>query len=229
MSQQINLYDSRLRPQHELASARNLGVAAALLLTLMTALSLQAGFAARQKSALASAAQTVLLEEQDKLATLSKDVAQRELPPLLKSELEMAKTMLTARKEALDILESGTLGNGAGFSALMSGFARQTQPDLWLTGFSLSAGGAEIEIRGRTLDPAKLPAYVQRLSAEPVFQGRRFAALEMRGVDAEAPEPDQPGGSGAADALAQPPPVLKLPRFAEFVLRSDHAYQEAKQ
>ena len=159
MSQQINLYDARLRPQHELATARNLGICALVLLAVMTAFSLRVGFEAKQQTQLASVSQKQMIETQEKLASLSKMVAQREVSPTLKSELDIAKTMLSARTEALEVLESGKIGNTSGFSAFMSGFARQTQAGLWLTGFSVSAGGEEIEIRGRLLDPAKLPGY----------------------------------------------------------------------
>ena len=227
MSQQINLYVARLRPRHELATARNLGLCALVLLMLMTALSLRVSFDAKEKNQAASASQKLLADEQEKLASLSKMVAQREVSSALKSELEMAKTMLSARKEALDVLESGKVGNALGFSAFMSGFARQAQADLWLTGFSVSAGGEEIEIRGRLLDPAKLPGYVQHLSAEPVFQGRRFAALEMRGVDPDEQKPDQPGAPKTVDT-GSVPITAKLPRFAEFVLRSDNQREGVK-
>jgi hypothetical protein len=95
-------------------------------------------------------------------------------------------------REVIEVLDSGMLGNTDGFSGLMTGFARQSQTDLWLTGFRVTGNG-EIEIQGRLLDPAKLPVYVQRLSSEPVFQGRHFAALEMRGVDPEEQVPEQAG------------------------------------
>ena len=227
MSQQINLYDARLRPQHELATARNLGICALVLLAVMTAFSLRVGFEAKQQTQLASVSQKQMVETQEKLASLSKMVAQREVSPTLKSELDIAKTMLSARTEALEVLESGKIGNTSGFSAFMSGFARQTQAGLWLTGFSVSAGGEEIEIRGRLLDPAKLPGYVQHLSAEPVFQGRRFAALEMRGVDPDEQKPDQPGVPKAAGTVSSPATV-KMPRFAEFALRSDNLPEGVK-
>ena len=102
----------------------------------------------------------------------------------------------------------------------MAGFARQTQPDLWLTGFAVTDGGEGIEIRGRLLDPAKLPVYMQRLRSEPVFAGRRFAALEMKGVDPVEPK-DVAVNSPAAAGESLSVPELKLPRFVEFVLRSE--------
>lgn len=221
MSQQINLYESRLRPRHELATARNLGVMALLFVLLMTGLALWGRADAERKTAAAEMSGKLQGEEQEKLVAVSKLIAERKVSPALAEEIELAKATLAERKEIVDALDSGKLGNVSGFSAFLSGFARQTQSDLWLTGFSINQGGEEIEIRGRTLDPARLTAYVHGLSGEAVFKGRRFAALEMRDVEPEALTPDQPGTAKATTAGAAP--QLKLPRFSEFVLRSENA------
>ena len=226
MSQQINLYETRLRPRHELPVARNLGICTAALLVLMTVLSLWAHFDATRKVAVASVSQKQLADEQERLAELTRTVSERRVSPALAAELENAKAMLVTRDEVMAVLDSGSLGNISGFSSLMSGFARLSQSDLWLTGFLVTVGGEEIEIRGRMLDPSKLPAYVQRLSSEPAFQGRRFAALEMRGIDPEDQTKDQ---QGAAMASENPPDgvqqsaVPRLPHFVEFALRSENA------
>ncbi len=210
MSQQINLYEVRLRPRHELPTSRNVGLAALVLLLLMTVLALWTRDDAERKSQAAAVSAKQLVEQQEKLVALSKTLAQRRVSPALLAEQESARAMLSIRQEVVAILDSGSLGNTSGFSALMSGFARQSQSDLWLTGFQVSKGGEEIEIRGRLLDPARLPAYVLHLSREPVFRGRRFAALEMRGVDPEEPKAGQPSAPG-------------LPRYVEFSLRSENA------
>lgn len=131
------------------------------------------------------------------------------------------QALLAARQEVMDVLDSGKAGSSSGFSGFMVGFARQIQADLWLTGFSISAGGEEIEIRGRLLDPAKLPGYVQRLSGEPVFHGRRFAALDMHSVEPVTPVPE------VAGAAAPPLREAVMPRFVEFVLRSAHGGEAA--
>ena len=225
MSQQINLYEARLRPRHELPVARNLGICTAALLVLMTALSLWAHFDAKRKSAVAAVSQQQLADGQEKLAELTRTMSERRVSPALAAELENAKAMLVTREEVMAVLDSGSLGNISGFSAMMAGFARLSQSDLWLTGFLVTVGGEEIEIRGRMLDPSKLPAYVQRLSSEPAFQGRRFAALEMRGIDPE----DQNNQRGAAVASESPSDggqqsgVPRLPHFVEFALRSENA------
>ena len=150
--------------------------------------------------------------------------------PELATEVESAKSTIAARQEVIEVLDSGALGRTSGFSPFMAGFARQAQSDLWLTGFRITAGGDEIEIRGRMLDPSSLPGYVQRLNTVPAFQGRRFAALEMQRVD---PEPLPEGSSAAVSSslpatvpftqgAQDPRPQRPLP-FVEFLLRSENA------
>ena len=219
MNQQINLYEARLRPRHELTTGRNLGICVLALLVLMTTLSLWVRSEANRKSAAALASQQQLTEEQERLKALSKLFAQRQVSPALIAERESTKAMLAASREVIEVLNSGKLGNTDGFSGLMTGFARQSQTDLWLTGFRVTGNG-EIEIQGRLLDPAKLPVYVQRLSSEPVFQGRHFAALEMRGMDPEEPAGETRWSEKFLSAEVQSRPVPKLPRVVEFILRS---------
>ncbi|MBK8894647.1 MAG: hypothetical protein IPN64_11535 [Propionivibrio sp.] len=225
MSQQINLYDARLRPRHELAVARNLGIGAMALLLLMTLLSFWVSVDAARKTEAAAQTQKLLTDEQERLTALTKTVSERRVSPALSAELDNVKAMLASRNEIMTFLDSGRLGNTSGFSTVMTGFARLSQNDIWLTGFQVTVGGEEIEIRGRLLDSSKLPAYVQRLSSEPVFKGRRFAALEMKGIDPDEEKTDRPALLNAVDKPRDAGPqsaVAKLPRFVEFVLRSEN-------
>lgn len=224
MTQQINLYEARLRPRRELATARHLGIATALLLIVVSALAVNARIGADRRGAELAALQADIRNEQERLTVLSKAVAERRVSPALSGELARSRAQLEIRQEVLDVLAAGRIGNSEGFSGVMTGFARQAQADVWLTGFTVSNGGEEIEIRGRMLDAAKLPAYVQRLSDEPVFQGRRFAALDMRSVDPEVPKLDaavKPSVPSATATTAAPA------RYVEFALRSANAVKDA--
>lgn len=218
VTQQINLYDPRLRPRRELATARNLGLGAAALLVLTTALALYLSSEAARTTAAHRALQSEVQAEQERVQMLTKANAERRVSPDLAAEMANTKALLATREEVMEVLDSGRLGNTSGFSETMYGFARLATSDVWLTGFSVSAGGENIEIRGRMLDPAKLPAYVQRLSKEPVFHGRRFAALDMRSVEPELSAPES-AAAGAVVPVASAQPAA-LQRFVEFVLRS---------
>ena len=193
MSQQINLYEARLRPVRALVSARHTSAVFAVVLLAVLGGSVVARYSAQEKTVLLAEQRAALKIEQDKLAALARELAERKLSAAVQAELDQARAVLAARRETLAILDAGLLGGTAGFSPVMQGFSRLTSPDLWLTGFVLSHGGQDIEIRGRLLDASRLPAYVQRLSAEPAFQGRRFATLTMQSV-----EPAETAAGGGA-------------------------------
>ena len=207
MSQQINLYEARLRPSRDPLTGRRLLGALVLLLVLIAVAGTLARYGAERSEADLRAVQAELTASQEQLTALTKTFAARQVPAALQAQIEQTKAPLAARQAAMALIDAGQIGDREGFSAILTGFARQASNDLWLTGFTVSLGGREIEIRGRALDAAGLPAYIQRLSAEPSFKGRRFAALDMQRVD---PASDKPG-EGAAPTL---------PRHVEFVLRS---------
>jgi hypothetical protein len=86
-----------------------------------------------------------------------------------------------------------------------------------LVGFGFS--GKEIEIRGRLLDPALLPTYINRLNDEPAFAGRRFSALDMKGVDPADDKHDDPSVAAKTKAPA---------RYTEFALRTELVASQEK-
>ena len=222
MSQQINLYEERLRPRVDLATGKNLGIAAVIALALVSAVAWWSKSDADRKTAVAEVTQKELQAAQDRLKEVSLAVSQRKVSPALAAELEGARAKLSARQEVIDVLSSGRLGNANGFSAFMTGFAQQASADLWLTGFRIAEGGDEIEIRGRVLDPSLLPGYVQRLNSVPVLQGRRFATLDMQSVvpEALAVSAELAGATKTAGTATPAAASAQLPPFVEFALRS---------
>ena len=223
MSQQINLYEERLRPSSELCTGRNVGFALALVLAALAVLGVVTNSAAERSAAELKGLQTEVAAAQQTLGVVAKAQSERQVSAGLQAEIDNVKAQLASRNAVMAMLDSAPLGNSKGFSEVMSGFSRHASGGLWLTGFSVGQGGQEIEIRGRLFDPGKLPIYVQRLSEEPEFKGRRFAALDMRSVD---PSPAKPG----ADAAARPPAAAAspaLPRYLEFVLRSEMSAEPA--
>ena len=220
MSQQINLYEERLRPRHDLVTARNLGASALALLVLITAWAAWADWSASRHAVAAAVARWELKDAQEKIVALTKSQSALEVSPALETEVENARNKLAARTEAMQFLDTGRLGKTTGFSAFMTGFAQQAQNDLWLTGFVIAAGGDDIEISGRMLNASRLPTYVQRLSSQPIFQGRRFAALDMKDVDLDAQGKASSEAAGAAEKTGA---SSSLSRYVEFELRSERA------
>jgi len=224
MSQQINLYETRLRPRELLLNGWRLAAAFVSVLVLGSGWAVAARHQADQASAELLQVRSMLKDIQDKHDALSKQVMERKLSDVLQSELDRLRAMLSVREDVVAMLDSGRLGNTAGFSELFWGFARNAASDWWLTRFSADLGGQEIEIVGKVLEAGKLPSYVQRLSDDPAFKGRRFAALTMSSVDpAEAKTTDVTEGDRAKEK-----PEFRLPRHIEFVLRTENASDSAK-
>lgn len=193
MTQQINLYDPSLQRQREWLTLRNvvgMGVACAILVAapgLATRLELPA------LTRLSSANEAQIKAAREQVTLLGQAIASRKPDPRVEQELLGRRLMLETRGAVRDMLRK-SLGVEAGgrFADHLRGLARQSLSGLWLTGFSVDAGGG-MEIRGRTTDPALLPEYIRRLNKEAAFQGRAFAALKL-----DPGKPDAPAGPAAA-------------------------------
>lgn len=220
MSQQINLYEERLWPRREFETGRNVALSFAVLLFLVVGAAVWVRGQADQASLALAAVQAEVRSAQEQMTLLSKKVSERKISQVLQGELEATRNLFVARNEVLEYLDSGQLGTESGFAGVMLGFSHVAQNDVWLTGFSVRRGGQDIEIRGSLLDATRLPGYVQRLSAEPVFHGRRFAALDMKRV--VPTETKSEAGRPAAETVA----ATGVPRV-EFILRSENAGETA--
>ena len=219
MSTQINLYHPRFLKQRDLLTLGNLALAAAVVYGV---LGVGAGWAwqnaaARKEAASVTEAQLKSVKEQVEAAT--KAAAVRKPSPQVIAELENAEGMLRRRGEIARLLESGAIGSTGGFAEYLRGFARQVPEGLWLTGFTIGAGGNDMEIRGSMLNPAALPEYIRRLGAEKAFQGRSFAALTMSRADPPAAPP--PG-----KAVAVPVASTSGPLAIDFVLMPKRVEQK---
>jgi hypothetical protein len=151
--------------------------------------------AALQKEADAGAQQ--LTKKQARLASVGTEFAPRQKSAALEAEVAEAEAQLASLRKVSAVLDSGELGNTRGYSEYFKALARQNVDGLWLTGVSVAAGGNDIGVRGRALDPALLPGYLGRLTREDTLRGKAFGSLQisqaapvkMAGKDAGAPAP----------------------------------------
>ena len=207
----INLYDPALRAPSDPWTIRNLGLGLAAALTVCA---LPAGWAQwRQADA---ARQVAALDPQlqaarEEVKALSAQISGHKPDAGLLRELEMADQRLSANKAVLDYLKKTQAPEHGEPGDWLRAFARRIPNGLWLTGFSVEAETGAVNLRGRTVDPRLIPDYVRRLKAEPAFEGRTFAALQI--VDSGAPQ--AASASASASAEAQGPS-----RYHEFGLTS---------
>jgi hypothetical protein len=179
MSQQINLFNPIFLKQKKSFSALNMLEALGLLLFGVLVFY---GYARFQTANLTQQAEETSRQYNQstlRLAQTSARYAPKKMDPALEAEVNNLQALLSTRKAALNRLGLGAPGHEAGYAEYMRALARQSLAGLWLTGFKVAKGGAEIEISGRALQPELVPAYIRRLNGEQAMQGRAFESLSM--------------------------------------------------
>lgn len=210
MSQQINLLLPGLRPRFDWLA---LPVVAAAALAGLVLISLLAVFGVTQAANLKARETEIrsqLAAVQQQVQALGQSLAARKGDSGLDARIEAARLALTQRQEVLAVIERGDVTQGNAYSGLLQGFSRQTVDGVWLFGFAFA--DKEIEIRGRLLDPALLPTYINKLNDEPAFAERRFAALDMKSFDPADAKRDDPAAAAKAKVSV---------RYTEFALRTE--------
>lgn len=211
MSQQINLLLPELRPRFDwLALPVVAGAALAGLLLVIVLVGVSAWQVDTLKSR-ENAIRSQLAALQQQVQVLGQRLGARKADSTLDKQLEGARLEVGQRQEVLNVVAQGNLPASHAYSGLLQGFSRQVVEGVWLTGFGFAQ--KNIEIHGRLTDPALLPLYIGRLNAEPAFAGRRFATLDMKGVD--------PADSKQQTATATTPAKNPVPRYTEFSLRTE--------
>lgn len=209
MSQQINLLLPELRPRFDWLSLPVVVSVALAGFVLVAGLALVGANAARGLAEREGALKGELTTMQQQSQLLGKALGERRGDPLLPQRIEQARLEVSQRRQVMDLLASGGVGAGQGFSGVFQGFSRQIVQGVWLVGFAVA--GAEIEIRGRLTDPALLPAYVGKLNGETSFAGRRFSMLDMKGSVATASD-GAPGAPYTEFVLSTAPTLSSEPK-----------------
>jgi len=213
MSQQINLILPELRPRFDwlalpiVAGAALVGLLLLVAMATMTAVQVD-GLRAREANI-----RNQLGALQQQVQLLGSSLGARKADTALEKQITVTRLAVSQRREVLNVIAQGDVAGGNTYSGLLQGFSRQIVEGVWLVGFGFAQ--RDIEIRGRLTDPALLPAYINRLNAEPAFAGRRFAALDMKGVEPVDPKLDD------NKALAATVKAASVAPYTEFVLRTE--------
>ena len=127
---------------------------------------------------------------------------------MLQAEIARAESDLRGKQGLLASLRAASADKARGYAQYFAAFARRTLPGVWLTGFTVSDGGDELDVRGRVLHADLVPAYIRALNKEEVMRGRSVALLKLSAHN----EPREP--RPAANAAPQAGPA----RYVEFEL-----------
>src|SRR5471030_2549351 len=212
MSQQINLFNPIFLKQKKTFSAVTMLDALALLLVGVAVFYAYASIESLNLDR--QSVETARQYNQSKLRLVetSARYAPKKIDAGLEAEVNNLQAQLDQRKAALDNLGIDLLASHASYAEYLRALARQSLAGLWLTGFRVGKGGAEMEIIGRALQPELVPSYIRRLNQEPAMHGRAFDSLSMT----------QQAGALPADA-SRPAGAPASYRYTEFRLGSSHA------
>ncbi len=207
MSQQINLFNPALLKQKQVFTANTMLSSLGLLLAGVVALGLYAQQSVRRLETEAAAGAEQLRLKKVRQANALLEFAPRQKSKDIEAQLEDAQAMLRALHNIETTLQRGELGDTTGYAEYFKALARQSAGQLWLTGVSIGDAGKRIDLQGRALEASLVPAYIGRLTREPVMQGKTFGSLMI----SRAPAADKTARSGT-----------EAP-FVEFSLQADGA------
>jgi hypothetical protein len=136
-------------------------------------------------------------DKQLAIATKRLDDASKNFGPGAKSkpledEVASLEKQIAARLRVRDLMTSGLFSNTSGYSNYFVAFARQHVSGIWLTGFDITGAGEDMRLQGRTINPAQVPRYMQRLSGEQVLAGREFQVFVMSRPAKKDGQPEEP-------------------------------------
>ncbi|MGR8920241.1 MAG: PilN domain-containing protein [Gammaproteobacteria bacterium] len=179
MRQQVNLYQPELKPQRVVLPGRQMLVLGGLFLgALLT-------YAVINERTLAPLrAEAARLAEAETASEARVETTRKAYPPPLADKslvarLEARRAVLARTREIATRLRRGDYGSPAGLSPYLEGFARQHVDGTWLTGVRVTRGGASLALEGKSVAPELVPQLLERLSAEPLFQGKAFTSLVL--------------------------------------------------
>jgi len=201
MNQQINLYQPIFREERKLFSLKTVGVSLAIVLVALVAMW---GLGKYNVNGLAGAVAQLKQQQaaQQRMAEAAGVLLDAQgNPAAMEEEVKTLSARLAERTNALHLLRSGAAGQPRGFAPRMTALARKHTEGVWLDHLSLGGGAGNLMLRGRTLDAALVPRYLQSLAEEPELSGARFDLVVM----------DRRAQHEEADKRAAPKPVDQSP------------------
>lgn len=179
MIQQINLYLPELRPQPDYLSTRNALIFIGVFFLLLLLGSVYATYRnAQLESEIASLEEHKHATEQ-KIAALDRkpvDQQKREL----EYRITAAREALRNRQRLIEVLQGETLGNHEGFSAQIAALAELAPAGVALERFTVTAGGRDVRMVGKSRTTENIPLYLNMLRQHPAFEQSGFGELAIR-------------------------------------------------
>lgn len=179
MSQQINLFNPAFAREKKIFTAATMLNALGVLLFGCLALYGYGKHSVGKLEQQAREGEALLEQKKTRLAAVMLEFAPRKKSKELEDEIAEAQAELASLNKVVTVLARGDFGDTAGFAPYFKALARQSNGEVWLTGLSIANAGKRIGLQGRTLEASLVPAYVGRLTREPVMRGKSFGSLDI--------------------------------------------------
>lgn len=180
MRQNINLYQPIFRKQEKVFSAKTMLQGAALVLAGLTLFYAYALYQTRSLEGQLARFEQQRQQSLQQLEQISRLHPPREKSAALEEAVDQARREYQATQQVVARLADRRQGNNAGFSAHLEGLARQRLEQTWLRQIHLEQGGEAVVLIGSTYQPEQVPQYLQRLAAEPSYQGKTFSTFSLQ-------------------------------------------------
>jgi hypothetical protein len=115
-----------------------------------------------------------LRHREEELAKYSATFAVPAIDPHLEAELMRLRAVKDGLNTNLMLIARQTGTRSEGFSAYFGGLARNALDGLWFNNVAVSAGGEQMLLKGRAIEPELVPRLLQTLKNEQAFAGRTF-------------------------------------------------------
>lgn len=178
MAQQINLFNPIFLKQKRYFSATAMAQAIGLIVIGVLAIYALQVRQTRALERVAAEAQKQLDERKAQIAVFARQTA-GDTSKALAAELEAAEARLVERRSLLDDVRTGVGGDARGYSRYLAALARANTSGVWLTGVEIGGKSGDLVIKGRALESALVPAYIDALKRQPPFTGRRVGELKL--------------------------------------------------
>ena len=183
MAQQINLFNPILLAPRRHFSALAMLQAMGLFCAVLAALCV---WVVGSSGALRRELQSAELAQAGERERLSKTLAAPTAAsgPALEQELAAARLALGTRRALLDELTRGRPIEGRSHAALLRMVAQTVPASVWLTDIRVVEG--RLELKGKTLQPEALRAWLGALAQQALTSDQRLAAMKLERDDAAA-------------------------------------------
>jgi len=174
MHQQINLYQPIFREERKLFSLKTVAIALGIV---SISLGVMWFVGAHKVGALEAAIASLNAQKaaQEKMAqSANAFLEQLGTPAAIQEQINVLNAQLADRRNALNLLRGGVVGETKGFAPRLLALASQRTEGVWLDELVLASGPNGLALRGHSVAPELVPRYLQLLSRESALSGARF-------------------------------------------------------